>query len=197
MLPRFKAIDRAMSELFSELVFKYSHALDPIFSDIKTYIIHEGSKTMMKFGDKVWEDQMFEASAEYEIKQDGLSKFSWKEFHDCAREIGTKFLSEKKKNLVDTLDRVTSETGSVIDSRGKPLDHDAIFEALELLEINFDANGQPEMPSLMVHPDMVPRLEQLSKEAEESPALKRRHDELMRRKKEVYLAREADRKLVG
>ena len=197
MLPRFKKIDQAMEELFNELIFRYSHALDPIFSNVTTYIVHEGTKTVMKVGDTLQEDSLFEASAEYEIKLDRFPTFSFKDFNDCAREVGTKFLSQKKKNLFETLDRVTHETGNVVDGGGKPLDHEVLFEALDAIQINFDEHGKPEMPSLVVHPDVMPRLEKLSKEAEESPILKKRHEDLMSRKREEFLEREADRKLVG
>lgn len=197
MIVRFTKIDTRMREFFQELVFRYGHTFDPIFSEIETYTIHEGRKTTMKHGDKSWTDPMFEGKAEYEIKAEDHKTFGFADFDRFAQSLGTQFLDAKKKNLFEMMNRTTARTGNVVDRAGKPLDHDAIFEMLELIEIDFDEKGEPSMPSIVIHPKMAPRLEQLSKEAEENPQIKARHADIMKRKKEQFLAREANRKLAG
>jgi hypothetical protein len=197
MIVRFSKIDRRMNELFEELMFRYSHTFDPIFSDIETYVIHEGRRTTMRHGDNTWGNALTETSAEYSIKNEDLKNFDFAAFARFARTMGVQFLDAKKRMLFEAMHEATEMTGNVVDRRGKPLDHDAIFEMLELIQIDFDVQGQPDMPSMVIHPDMGPTIERLAKEAEESPELQKRHDQIMRRKKEEFLAREADRKLVG
>ncbi|MGA7326248.1 MAG: hypothetical protein WBX25_17630 [Rhodomicrobium sp.] len=69
-------------------------------------------------------------------------------------------------------------------------------ESGDLMEIEFE-NGQPKMPSIIIGPNNAARMEQLSTEAEENPEIQRRYDDLVAKKKEQFLAREASRKLAG
>jgi hypothetical protein len=197
MIVRFVKIDKRIREFFNELVFRYSHTFDPILSEIEIYTMHEGRSTAMKDGDQTWSDPLVEGSAQYEIKAEDHKTFNFEAFDRFAQSLGSQFLDTKKRNLFEVMHRATTRSGNVVGGGGKPLDHDTIFEALELIQIDFDENGQPDMPSMVVHPSMAPRLQKLSKEAEEDPRIKARHAEIMRKKKEQFLAREADRKLVG
>lgn len=197
MLPRFVALDKRMQELFDELVFRHSHTFDPMLSQIDTYEIQEGESTVMKKGEQEWGDNIKENVAEYAIKAEDCETFGPDEFYAFAKDIGLQFLDAKKRAMFETIAAATEATGNVVDRKGKPLDHDTILEALELIEIDFDENGEPRMPSLVVPPNMAPRLEQLGREAESDPEIRRRHDEIIEKKREAFVAREAARKLVG
>ena len=193
MIVRFTNIDRRMRELFQELVFRYSHSFDPIFSDIQSFTIHEGRKTVMRYGPDTWEDDQFEGVSECMIKFEDHAKFSFEDFDKLARQVGAQFLDAKRKSLHDTLERACQKTGNIVN---KPLSHEVIFEVLELMEIEFE-NGQPKMPSIIISPNNAPRMEQLSTEADEDPEIERKYDELIAKKREQFLAREASRKLAG
>lgn len=197
MLPRITKVDMRMEQLFQDLVFRYSHTLDPLFADIETYTIHEGRATRMKHGGDEWVDKMNEASAEVAIKHEELEKFNLNSFLALAKEVGTKFLEAKTRNLFDTLHEATERVGNVVDNAGRPLDHDAMFKVLETIQIDFDENGRPELPTVVISPAMAPRLVMLNKQFQETPDLQKRYANLINRKKEEFLEREASRKLVG
>lgn len=197
MLLRFPALDREMDELFQELVFQYSHAFDPILSEVPTYSIHEGTQTTMRQGDRTWGDPLREATAEYSLEHKKLKDYAIGDFVEAAKTVGGQFLDDKKRMMFETLNKATTETGNVIDGANKPLDHDHILQALEMIQIDFNAKGEPILPTMVVSPSLAPTVQRLSSESENDAGLKERHQKIIAQKREEFLAREADRKLVG
>lgn len=94
-----------------------------------------------------------------------------------------------EKEFFKFMERVTTESGQVVDGRGQPLSHDLILDVLEKLAIDFDAHGSPEMPTIVAHPDSIKSL------GEPTPAQLKRRDEIIERKRREFLARRRVRKL--
>ena len=197
MLPRFIKVESRMRELFSDLIFRYSHSASPIFSQIETYTIQEGRSSASVRGSRKRTFGMSEAVARSEIKFDDLKTFAEKDFMELARQVASQFLEKKTKDLIRSINKVTEETGNVVDNAGKPLTVDVLFDVLEKMDMDFDENEAPIFPSILIHPDMMDRIKQLATEAEQDPSIKLRHEHLIRRKREKFREREASRKLVG
>ena len=65
------------------------------------------------------------------------------------------------------------------------------------LEIDFDKDEQPELPTIVVHPDVFKNIAEKLAAFENDPEFRRKRAEILARKKLEWRAREADRKLVG
>lgn len=84
-----------------------------------------------------------------------------------------------------------------VEGRGRKFDAQMVIEMKEKMQIEFYPNGTPH-EIFVDGPIFTPeRLAAIEKEFNDNPELKKRHDEVMTKKKEEWLAREADRKLVG
>lgn len=68
---------------------------------------------------------------------------------DKAAEQG---VSTLMPGVFDYLSKICEATGNVVDAAGRPLTHELILSALEKVEIDFDENDEPIMPTLVVHP---------------------------------------------
>jgi hypothetical protein len=197
MLFKLVKIDEHMDDLFHDRVFQFSHSFDPIFSKIGTFPVYEGEKTVMRAGEETWTDEIKTAEAISGITPEQCTSFSISDFHRMAKEIGSQLLEQKTKALFETMKKATEATGNVIDTKGQPISHDYIFQMIEMMDMDFNPQGEPEWPTMVVSPTLGERMEQLSREANDDPKIKKRYEELIIRKKEEFRAREADRKLVG
>ena len=68
---------------------------------------------------------------------------------------------------------------------------------LQEMQIDFDAQGLPKLPTIVLHPDQFAQYKKVAAELDSDPDLRRRSAELFAIKKEEWRAREGNRKLVG
>jgi len=80
-------------------------------------------------------------------------------------------------------------TGQASDAGGRPLSWDMLIEGYEKLDIDFDDEGKPKLPSVVMHPDMFEKLGPPTKEH------LARIDEIVARKKKEFDARRRSRRL--
>src|SRR6266850_1498376 len=59
----------------------------------------------------------------------------------------------------EQLRQVMEATGQVVDAKGKPYSHDLYLDLLEKVDIDFTEDGQPKMPTLVVPPNLAPKIE--------------------------------------
>lgn len=99
--------------------------------------------------------------------------------------------------LFRTLDESTRESGNVVDSAGRPFEPGILLETLEKIWIDFDENGHPEMPTMVLHPDLFNSIKDRLPEWESDPEFISKRREILAKKKEEWRDRESHRKLVG
>lgn len=196
MLPRFLKVESVLDRTFKDLVFRISHTGDPIFGEIKGTVIHEGRGTYQKEGTKTRAFKMKQFAGVTEIRREDLKSFGVKEFVDAAKKIGGEFLKQKSQHFFGVINQATEESGNVVDGRGRPFSHELILEVLEKMQIDFDEDGNPEMPTMVVSPTLRPRVQQLIAE-QDDPKIAAQFDAIIARKREEFRAREADRRLDG
>jgi hypothetical protein len=86
---------------------------------------------------------------------------------------------------------VTDATGNSISAAGQSLSHDLILDAIERVEIDFDDEGNPRMPSLMAHPQTLVPLARIQPTDEQE----RRYEQIMTAKKAAHDAKKRHRRL--
>lgn len=86
-------------------------------------------------------------------------------------------------HLLEHVNQVTEAFGNNIDAAGEPPSHDLLNSMLEKVEISFDEQGNPIMPTLYAHPDTMERLRNLPPPTAEQA--KARND-IIERKRKAY-----------
>jgi len=99
--------------------------------------------------------------------------------------------------LFRKLDESTREAGNVLDAGGRPFEPAMLLEMLEGIWIEFDENGRPEMPTIVLHPDLFNSIKDRLSELEADHDFMAKRAEIIARKKEDWRDRESHRKLVG
>ena len=195
MLPEFPEIKRAFStRIIRKFESKRAETIH-IFDRAPKIILHEGTRLVM----------VNESGAEQEIEMKLLSvQFSFsdeelagmtteqihKRFEEAAEEMG-------RQQLGLAYDEINRSVTNVVDSRGQQLGPEHILQALEKMQMDFDGQGRPKLPTFVTHPDQFDRYKEAIENVKSTPQLRARFDEVIALKKEEWRARESSRKLVG
>jgi hypothetical protein len=111
--------------------------------------------------------------------------------------------------MIETLAGATSRTmlkvmeegiravGNEIDGGGQPLSAELILDAWEKVHIDFEGDGRPQWPTIVIHPSQQARLITELTRLDSDPELNRRRETLLIRKREEWRARETSRILAG
>jgi hypothetical protein len=97
----------------------------------------------------------------------------------------------------ESISEVADRVGNAIDANRKKVSAEMILEMFSKIDIEFDDNGRPLMPSLHCHPNQGKAVRMAMEQLDDSPDLRKQWQELMITKKEEWRVREASRKLVG
>lgn len=94
-------------------------------------------------------------------------------------EMADEYGSQLTKGMLTLIIHVTEAHGLTIDASGRDF-FDAAIDSVELMALSFDEDGNPVLPTLVVHPTTAAKL--LDKRM--TPAQERRLNEILRRKQE-------------
>lgn len=104
-------------------------------------------------------------------------------------EQGDKGAEQLERQFFEFMNKVTEDAGQVVDAGGRPLSHDLILDMFEKLQVDFDEDGNPEMPMIVLQPKAFEKL------GEPTPEQLKRRDEIIERKRREFAARRRVRKL--
>jgi hypothetical protein len=101
-------------------------------------------------------------------------------------------LSQVMPHFFDVFHRTSDAAGTAMDAGGRPFSFELFLEGLERIEIQFDREGKPILPTLVVHPSMAEKLRSMPPT---TPEQQKAMDALIERKRTEFNARRRHRKL--
>ncbi len=107
------------------------------------------------------------------------------QFDSASKELAEKLVGM----FLKTVGAVTESTGNVVNAEGQPLTFELIYEMLDKIEYTLDDDDELEMPSMVMHPNMMKKLPKPTPEQEAAI------EELKQRKREELLAQRRRRRL--
>lgn len=171
---------------------RYLNSLDPLFGDIPiTKKLHSGG-VIYRSDKKKLEVPLEVMSAELSITLEDVDDFNLEKVCTEIYTFAETYLNSIKKMMFSNLSQLTDFTGNVIDGKGKGLNQEMLLQMLEKVHIDFDQDGNPQLPSIVVHPDMAKYFEKLKSDEE---LYKPRFEEIINRKREAYYAEKGCRRL--
>jgi hypothetical protein len=195
MLPDFPETKRLFSRFFQTYMRRKMREVSP-FGMLHTRYLHEGrTMKITRADDTKSESGMVQMSSMLEIKVDEIEGLTFEkviEKHDAL----VADMAVKQAHFIR--ERMSAELpeSQTLDGKGKKFDAQMLIDVLDKMQIEFYPDGTPHEiygDGSMFRPE---RMAAIEKELDESPELKRKFDDMMVKKKEAWLAREADRKLV-
>lgn len=107
-------------------------------------------------------------------------------------EVAEETLKQIMPVIFEYIGRLTQAAGTSYDAKGQPLSHDIMLDAFETMEIEFDREGKPEMPTWVVNPEMAKAIRALPPATR---AQEQRFKDIVSKKRQEYDARQRHRKL--
>jgi hypothetical protein len=198
MLPDLPKLKLELQSIFHLYLRNQINLRLGVFNQSPRHIIHEGKEMRTSRADgSVVETELKSASTEMTIKHEEIPTLSFDErvrrlnllAEDMARQMSEHFFGTLKDDL--------EKSGQVVDRKGKPLDAEAIFEMIEKIQFDFDGVDETHNISIVIPPNLQQRMKEVMMQIETDPSLRKRHDEIMAKKRMEWRDREAARKLVG
>lgn len=93
--------------------------------------------------------------------------------------------------VFDFLSEVCEASGQVVDGKGQPYSFDLFLELLEKIEITFEDDGTPNMPTMVVNPKMREVIEKNPPTKEQEKKM----EELINKKRNDFFAKKRTRRL--
>lgn len=197
MLETAPQLEQELDELLNNYVESAVSTFSPAMSQIDRHRVFEGHRNLMlRETGEVDETDIRQISGEAELKVETIMYGTIQEILETFLPAAESMASSQMQMLIDILKETTEKTGNKVEGNGQPLSFDLILETLEKLEIAFDREGNPKMPTMMGHPDLRARLEALAEDPGR-PKFEERQKKLIDRKRLEWRAREANRTLVG
>ena len=94
--------------------------------------------------------------------------------------------------ILDRIGAMSEAAGQTVDAGGKPISHELMLEILEKIDIDFDDEDKPIMPSIVGPPKMGEAISKLPPQTEEQKAA---WDAMLERKRQAFHARRRTRRI--
>jgi hypothetical protein len=196
MLPDFPRLKTEIQKLLA-MGLEDRIRQDPLFSQMRQVRFFEGDKWAIgrTHGD-VDQSSFTKIVAEVPVKHDDVISKGVMAFVENVGVLAKQIQQQQATILFDAINKATTVTGNVVDAKGRPFTFELFLEMIEKMELSFDDEGNPHMPSLIVHPAMAAKIQENRAEWEANPEYKERLDEIIARKRREWNDRESHRELV-
>jgi hypothetical protein len=196
MLPDFIKIKNRFIELIDKR-FRESLRQDPLFAQIKEEKCFEGNKMSNFTEDGEFEENPFkQISGEISLtREEVIAKGPLAYIENISR-IAEDVKKQKAELLFSKINEVTNKTGNVVSGQGQPFSHELFIAMLDKMQIDFDPDGNPYLPTIVVSPQLAASIASKTPQWESNPEYKKQFEELIERKRKDWNDRESNRKLV-
>jgi hypothetical protein len=182
--------DLACAHVISQVTKDIARASDPVLSQIKVVTMKSTVSSVVETRDDMALDLPAEPLGfELGVKAEDVRDGNFEALQVKLVEAADGYAEQLAKMLYGSLDKITTVTGNTIDAKGGPFTFEMLYEMLDRMEWTLDENDELSTPSIVMHPDTVPKL------PEQTPHQLRMIEELKARKLEELLARRRRRRL--
>ena len=197
MLPHFPKSYEQMTKLRDEKLWEGYYSASPILSQIRARPQREGQQASFQDEEgRIRQIEYKKTSVATERKLKDARGMSFDEFVSAASEPGREMGREIMRGLFEMLDKVTRETGNVVNAGGRGLTPDLFLDLFEKVQFDFRPDGTPILPSLNLGSAMHAQFQLLWPEWIQNADFQVRMNRILERKREEFYEREACRRLV-
>jgi len=198
MLPDYPEIKRRIHKSLTTRMQTICNGPPP-FSDVGRQTLFEGNRNKIVRNDGTISDSTFEEiSSKISIDLDNYENMTFDEILNKIDQCALDMAKQQSQYLFQTIDEAVKSVGNTIDCKGEIFNPDHIFRMLDKITIDFNSDGTPNMPLLVVGaPEVGNKWIEVQETIENTPELKKIMEELIDKKRMEWLDRENSRKLVG
>ncbi|GMK41955.1 hypothetical protein PCCS19_50140 [Paenibacillus sp. CCS19] len=181
----------AFINYFQDTTRSFMSLKNELLSGIGT-VSHEGPARMRTSTDEVMLDkEPAKIEMKFNIPFDVILRTDVEALMTSIDEASDSGIESLVPQIFQFIGEVCDASGQVVDGRGQPFSFDLFLELLEKIEITFNDDGSPNMPTLFIHPNMRKVLEDNPPSEEQQKQM----EELISRKRDDFFAKKRTRKL--
>lgn len=197
MLPDYPKTKALIIKAFKRKVRVARNERLGILNKVRYSIVHEGHRTALKRADGtefVAGMEPMQAETSVKIEPDD-ELIAMQKVWEMAASLGGQLGERVGSMMFKSLDKAVTEIGNVVDGKKPMLDQ--FFEMNEKCQIDFDSRGMPMLPQLVVgDAETARKIQDVIEQVKKTPALRRRFQDIMTKKRQEWLDRETARELV-
>jgi hypothetical protein len=196
MLPDFPRLKTVLARQAGDFIEAYVQQ-DPLLSRIRRVPVFEGNELVVQYANGGEKTTGFERILHaFEVNKEELIDKGVIAYHEKLPEIAEEALRRRKELLFRRTGEACEEAGTAIDAQGRPFGPDLFLEMLERVEIDFDEDGQPRLPTVVVSPEMGAYIRSHMAKWEADEQFQARRAQIIEEKRNRWIDRESHRQLV-
>jgi hypothetical protein len=176
---------------FIDQVVKGFFSADPLFGPMPWRSTEHAGPVRNVRGPSPLDQTMPVIEAESSVSIDTVRNTEIEDHTRFLYELATSSIRAFAPEFFKGLGEVTDAVGMSLDAEGKPFSFDMLNDMLEKLHIEFDEEGEPILPALVMHPMMAEQIRNMKP----TPEQEKRHAEIIERKRAEYYAKKRTRRL--
>jgi hypothetical protein len=198
MLPDFPDEKKVFENIASTRLRATKNRRMPLFPDSDAIVFFEGDRNSMTTADGCYNDDKFESiTADIELSNEQLENLTIKGLFDHLDRLALQLGERQMTQIIGILDRTCEAHGQVYHQRG-PNDHvEALLTMMDMIDLEFDINGDPILPDILAGPDAAPKINMAVQTIYDDPDLLCRYKIIISRQRDKWRDRQSNRKLVG
>ncbi len=196
MLPDFPKVKTKFQQILARLI---DHLVrqEPLLSQIRRERQFEGNRmTMGPEGARSQQSGYKQMAAELAMERDEVIAKGPAAFLQKVESMAEQLQEQQGGMVLNDLRRIVERAGTVVDAKGRELTYDLFLEGIEKISMDFGDKGNPHLPTLFVSPEIGLKLKDKLAEWNADPEVQRKFREIIEKKRQEWLDRESDRKLV-
>jgi hypothetical protein len=194
MLPDFPKVREYTSNLLHESFEQHVAAQTGVMRDIKAVMMHEGHRMKLVRSDgSIEQHPMKKMETTIRLGKDDLEKKGLQAVLEAMNEAAADLAEKQSRFFFQRLEETLEGTGQTCDAGGRPFTFDLMLQALEMVDIDFDEQGNPILPTLVSGRAAWEAAQKWIVTDEQ----RKQHKELIERKRLAWRERESNRRLVS
>lgn len=166
-------------------------SLDPLLGDIRSFpSVHQGPTRNVR-EPEVLDQVATSISHGIKVEHEVIHNTYIEDFISELCSMAVMFRDSQAKLLFQNLGAAIDVVGNTIDAKGARLSPDTIIDLMDKVKIDFDPNGNPIFPTLVISPDVGEKLHSLTFSTDQNDRL----GQVLKGKKAEFYAKKRTRRL--
>lgn len=195
MLPDYPKLKKRLNAKMTRLV-QQEMDKDQFIASIPKQRVYEGNSLTTNSVDAYSTTTDFpQIISDFEVTREQIVKEGPDAIFSKKGQVAKRMSEQITDQMVKAMDHATQMTGNIVNVKQVSETSNPILEMIEKIEIDFNKQGQPIIPSIVVSPDQSEKTKEYLKDLQR-PEMQEKYQKVMARKWREWLDRENSRKLV-
>jgi len=196
MLPDFPKVKKEVSNLLLKIFKSFARQEVGFFSGVAQTMQHEGRKgSYSTMEGTIVNNDYQKMEVFYQIKFSEVPTMTFEDVLKILEEKGKEMGDQMGKYFFKTVNQTINKTGNSVDAKGKPFSLDLMYKTLEKMEIPFDEDGNPRLPTMVVNPQVMEKIKEIKEKEKIENKYEQKHKQLIELKRKEWNEKQNNRKL--